>query len=245
MRSAQPRTSLARNELHGRLHIIGVSPLVKLCGAPHNLTISPSASWTSGKQSCSTCWPKKDSGGLPPFSPQTALLKTGTPSFLKQTDQNATQAERLTQVTVTDASHPLFGGMFPIAGGVSPHGGTPAVVIVLPDGQHRIVPCSATDLAHGFHAPRVGEDGLPLVSARTILPVAAFVKSKQAASWEGTDDDEHAVDAVDGTRRSCRSARSGSKGVVPVGLTGSSPAGAVLGEVGSAHVPASDEGTRR
>src|SRR5271169_947217 len=29
MWSAQPRTSLARNELHGRLHIIGVSPLVK------------------------------------------------------------------------------------------------------------------------------------------------------------------------------------------------------------------------
>ena len=58
--------------------------------------------------------------------------------------------------------------------------------IILPDGQHRRVKRSATDLEKQTDKGQMPQY-LPLISVRTILPVARFICGKQISLWEGKD----------------------------------------------------------
>jgi len=126
-----------------------------------------------------------------------------------------------------------------VAEEITPEGEHPAVVIILPDGQHRMVPRSATDAGQRSEVTPAARCSLPLVSVRTILPVARFVRNKQIASGEGNDERD-AIDDRCGSRPSGGRARSNPEGVVRVGRPSADRASAPLGEVGSPHAPPSD-----
>ena len=107
----------------------------------------------------------------------------GTPASPNQTEQNTIQIDRLTRVRVIDPKHPLFGRSFPLLRAFSPRGNT-TVTVLLPDGQRRVIPRTATDL-DGETRPQT--QSLPPISIRTILPLAQFVNAK-IASEEKSDD---------------------------------------------------------
>ncbi|MDF1513771.1 MAG: hypothetical protein P1S60_08180, partial [Anaerolineae bacterium] len=99
----------------------------------------------------------------------------------KQTQQNTSDKGRVTQVTITDPQHPLFGRSFELLRDSSSRGHT-FITIQLPNGQRRIVPRSATDLSEmSANAPTIT---LRPVSVRTLLPVVRFVKAKVATREE-------------------------------------------------------------
>jgi hypothetical protein len=92
--------------------------------------------------------------------------------LMNRVQQTAPQIERLTQVTIIDPRHPLYGKTF----SYTPRGKT-TISIQLPDGQRRVIPRSATNLAGEEHQVT---SSLPKISIRTILPVAQLVKAKLA-----------------------------------------------------------------
>ena len=82
-------------------------------------------------------------------------------------------------MTVTDPTHPLYGQTLP---GISVrvNRSKTHVTVLLPSGRRRSVPRSATDLERSreevSHAPP-----LPIISVRTILPLARFVQGLKQA----------------------------------------------------------------
>jgi hypothetical protein len=61
------------------------------------------------------------------------------------------------------------------------------IPVVLPDGRHRWVPQKATDLNVSACEARPNRD-LPLVSVRTLLPLAEYVRATLSASGERFDE---------------------------------------------------------
>ncbi len=91
-----------------------------------------------------------------------------------------------TQNRVVNAAHPLFGqGLEVGASGPSRRAGW--VRVVLPDSRHRWVPQKATDLNVSACEARPNRD-LPLVSVRTLLPLAEYVRARLSASGERFDE---------------------------------------------------------
>jgi hypothetical protein len=104
----------------------------------------------------------------------------------RQTRHNATGLERLPPIVqVIDATHPLYGQQFE----VSPSRASRRigwVQVVLPDGRHRWIAQKATDLEQA--ACEVGPNrDLPLVSVRTLLPLAEYVRTRLSAARAGLD----------------------------------------------------------
>ena len=105
----------------------------------------------------------------------------------RRTRRDATIAERLLpRIRVIDAAHPLFGQ--PLE--VSPSGLIRRIGwirVVLPDGRHRWVPQKATDLNVSACEARPNRD-LPLVSVRTLIPLAEYVRARLSALGERFDE---------------------------------------------------------
>ena len=105
----------------------------------------------------------------------------------RRTRRDATIAERLLpRIRVIDAVHPLFGQ--PLE--VSPSGLIRRIGwirVVLPDGRHRWIPQKATDLNVSACEARPNRD-LPLVSVRTLIPLAEYVRARLSALGERFDE---------------------------------------------------------
>ncbi len=115
-----------------------------------------------------------------PFDEWTGVF--GSPNTAR-----STIAERLLpRIRVIDAAHPLFGQ--PLE--VSPSGLIRRIGwirVVLPDGRHRWVPQKATDLNVSACEARPNRD-LPLVSVRTLIPLAEYVRARLSALGERFDE---------------------------------------------------------
>jgi hypothetical protein len=105
----------------------------------------------------------------------------------RRTRCDAIIAERqLPRIRVIDAVHPLFGQ--PLE--VSPSGLIRRIGwirVVLPDGRHRWVPQKVTDLNVSACEARPNRD-LPLVSVRTLIPLAEYVRARLSALGERFDE---------------------------------------------------------
>ena len=86
------------------------------------------------------------------------------------------------EVTITDPTHPLYGQTLPCIS-VRVHRSKTHVTVLLPTGRRRSVARSATDLERpreeSSHDPP-----LPVISVRTILPLARFVQALKQAKEE-------------------------------------------------------------
>src|SRR6266702_3285412 len=108
--------------------------------------------------------------------------------------RDATIAERLLpRIRVIDAVHPLFGQPLEVTrSGLIRRIGW--IRVVLPDGRHRWVPQKATDLNVSACEARPNRD-LPLVSVRTLIPLAEYVRARLSALGERFDETSgHTVD---------------------------------------------------
>jgi hypothetical protein len=176
---------------------------------------------------CATCG-RGQRRGAAPAGGRRPRPQPGRP----QTPQNTPETERLTQVTITEPAHPLFGRTFPLLRDVSPRGKT-QVTILLPNGQRRIVPRSATNLVGAnTEQPAVGK--LPIISVRTILPVAQFVKAKLGATKEKTDALPSLTSSGGDARSDPAQEPSTSHLVEAVGAEATDAAGPTMGETGAA-----------
>src|SRR6266478_4700899 len=123
----------------------------------------------------------------PPSLPAICHSTSGPACSGPRTRRNATIAERLLpRIRVIDAAHPLFGQ--PLE--VSPSGLIRRIGwirVVLPDGRHRWVPQKATDLDVSACEARPNRD-LPLVSVRTLIPLAEYVRARLSALGERFDE---------------------------------------------------------
>ena len=88
-------------------------------------------------------------------------------------------------VRVLDATHPLYGQQLEVsASRASRRIGW--VRVVLRDGRHRWIPQKATDLEEAACRVEPNRD-LPLVSVRTLLPLAEYVGTRLSAARAGVD----------------------------------------------------------
>jgi hypothetical protein len=104
----------------------------------------------------------------------------------RRTRHNATVLERLPPIVrIIDAAHPLYGQQLEVsASGASRRIGW--LRVVLPDGRHRWIAQKATDLKEAACEERPNRD-LPLVSVRTLLPLAEYVRTRLSAARAGVD----------------------------------------------------------
>jgi hypothetical protein len=103
--------------------------------------------------------------------------------LMNQTQRDTPLFEELSgEVTITDPTHPLYGQTFPRLT-VRVNRSKTHVTVLLPTGRRRSVPRSATDLER--QADQVSPDSsLPVISVRTILPLARFVQGLKQAKEE-------------------------------------------------------------
>jgi hypothetical protein len=87
----------------------------------------------------------------------------------------------LSEVTITDPAHPLFGRTFPLVQHKSPRGKS-QLIIQLPNGLLRSVPHSSTNLSTSSLPTPCAE--LPAISVWTILPLARFIQNLLQAAEE-------------------------------------------------------------
>ena len=86
------------------------------------------------------------------------------------------------EVTVTDPAHPLYGQTFPLLP-VRINRSTPHVMVLLPSGRRHTVPRAATNLERPAGAVSPAAP-LPVISVRTILPLARLVQQLKQAKEE-------------------------------------------------------------
>jgi hypothetical protein len=115
----------------------------------------------------------------PPISP----LPNGPRFLANQTQQDTLLFEELSgEVTITDPTHPLYGQTFPLLT-IRVNRNKTHVTVLLPTGRRRSVPRLVTNLEHpaeeSSHAPP-----LPVISVRTILPLAHLVQGLKQAKEE-------------------------------------------------------------
>jgi hypothetical protein len=97
-----------------------------------------------------------------------------------RTLRTAADFERVVStVTVTDPDHPLFGQQLKLLS-LSCGRGPTYIAVALPDGRRRLMRRAATDLERPL-APRMV---LPLISVRTLLPLARHIRNMLAPSNE-------------------------------------------------------------
>ncbi len=106
-----------------------------------------------------------------------------------QTKQNATVFDQLvSHVTITDPTHALFGRTLPVIRTPAPAHWKRFVLVELPTGEPRRVPCSATDLAQNLSSQSSSEASLLAISARTLVPLAHAVRRLLGATEESADE---------------------------------------------------------
>src|SRR5262245_26910271 len=105
---------------------------------------------------------------------------TGARSSRPQTHGDTPLFEELSgEVTITDPTHPLYGKTLPCLSTRVNRSKT-HVTVLLPTGRRRSVPKASTNLERS--AEQSSHDpALPLVSVRTILPLAHFVQGLKQA----------------------------------------------------------------
>ncbi len=86
------------------------------------------------------------------------------------------------EVTITDPTHPLYGHTLPLLS-VRVNRSKTHVTVLLPTGRRRSVPRSATHLERPAEETS-HEPTLPVISVRTILPLARFVQALKQAKEE-------------------------------------------------------------
>src|SRR5947209_11149406 len=97
--------------------------------------------------------------------------------------QETPQLDRVCgEVTVTDPAHPLYGQTLPRLP-VRINRNPLQVMVLLPSGRRHMVPRAATDLERqqGAVSPAAS---LPVISVRTILPLARLVQQLKQAKEE-------------------------------------------------------------
>ena len=98
----------------------------------------------------------------------------------RRTLQTAPDFERVVSIiTVTDPRHPLYGQRLKLLS-LRCGRGPAYIVVALPDGRRRLLRRAATDLQRPL-APRTV---LPLISVRTLLPLARHIRSMLSTSSE-------------------------------------------------------------
>jgi hypothetical protein len=107
-------------------------------------------------------------------------------SLPNQTQQNATQTDRLARVTIIDPTNPLYGRSFRAFKATLREDSSGSVTIILPDGQHRVIARQSTSLGKLGKEVLPAPD-LPLVSVRTILPVVRLLRDKRILLGEGNN----------------------------------------------------------
>ena len=85
-------------------------------------------------------------------------------------------------VTITDPTHPLYGQTFPLLT-VRVNRSKTQVTVLLPTGRRRSVPRSATNLERPAEESS-SDPPLPVISVRTILPLAHLVQGLKQAKEE-------------------------------------------------------------
>ena len=93
----------------------------------------------------------------------------------------------VSQVTITDPTHPLAGRTFPLCQTDDPVTRT-CVVIELPSGEHRQIPRKATSLAELKDAASEPQVPLNPVSVRTLLPLLPVVHRLLGVTEESVND---------------------------------------------------------
>ncbi len=119
----------------------------------------------------------------PLSSPAICRSTSGPACSGRRTRQNTTVRERLLPgIRVIDAAHPLFGQRLVVsAAGASRRIGW--IGVVLADGRHRWIPREATGLDDTACEAGPNRD-LPLVSVRTLLPLAEYVRARVSSARE-------------------------------------------------------------
>ena len=120
------------------------------------------------------------------------------PIWTTRSHQNTPIVDRLvSRVTITDPSHPLFKRTFPVIRIPRHCCATPVVIVELPNGEHRRIPCSATDL----QGPISSQVPLAPISVRTLLPLANRVRRLLGVAEERPDEnpDQFAASTDDST----------------------------------------------
>ena len=82
--------------------------------------------------------------------------------------------------TIVDPTHPLFGQTLPILR-ASRHHLKERIVVALPDGRERRIPISITNL---IERPSDNSTATGLISVRTLLPLAEFIRAMVAPQEE-------------------------------------------------------------
>jgi hypothetical protein len=113
--------------------------------------------------------------GSPSLSPPICALETGTAFLGNQIQQDTPLFEELSgEVTITDPTHPLYGHTFPLLT-VRVNRSKTHVTVLLPTGRRRSVPKASTDLERSVEQASL-HPPLPVISVRTILPLARLVQ---------------------------------------------------------------------
>ena len=105
------------------------------------------------------------------------------PGLANHTQQETPLLDRVCgEVTITDPAHPLYGQTLPRLP-VGINRSTPQVMVLLPSGRRHMVPCAATNLERpeGAISPATP---LPMITVRTILPLARLVQQLKQAKEE-------------------------------------------------------------
>src|SRR5215469_15039372 len=105
------------------------------------------------------------------------------PGWVNHTQQETPLLDRVCgEVTVTDPAHPLYGYTLPQLP-MRINRNPPQVMVLLPSGRRHLVPRAATNLEcpEGAVSPAAP---LPVISVRTILPLARLVHQLKQAKEE-------------------------------------------------------------
>jgi hypothetical protein len=104
-------------------------------------------------------------------------------SCRNQIQQDTPLFEELSgEVTITDPTHPLYGHTFPLLT-VRVNRSKTHVTVLLPTGRRRSVPKASTDLERSVEQASL-HPPLPVISVRTILPLARFVQGLKQVKEE-------------------------------------------------------------
>ena len=109
---------------------------------------------------------------------------SGSVTVANQTQRDTLLFEELSgEVTITDPTHPLYGQTFPCLS-IRVNRSKTHVTVLLPTGRRRSVPRLATNLERPAEESS-SDPPLPVISVRTILPLAHLVQGLKQAKEEG------------------------------------------------------------
>ncbi len=163
---------------------------------------------------------------------------------MTRTRQNAPLLERvISQVIITDPTHPLSGLTFPLVRVTRSSRDNPSLIIKLPNGDHRRVRCSATDI-DGPRDVKTSAAALVPISVRTILPLAQRVRSMLLHREENIDEARsHSTDypvhiaIASSTPSAAVAAGLPARALEQSGAAASTAVGSTLGRTNPAHPP--------